>query len=59
MIEKRENATPTSERDDADIESTRAWSRRAKERAEAGQARDDSEWAKSKIEELRRSRSTQ
>jgi hypothetical protein len=40
-------------RDEKDDAKARAWSRQAKQRAEAGLVRDDTEWGRRKAEELR------
>ena len=41
------------DRDEKDDAKARAWSRQAKQRAEAGIVRDDTEWGRRKAQELR------
>jgi hypothetical protein len=43
----------SAKRDEKDDAKARAWSREAKQRAEAGLARDDTEWGGQKADELR------
>ncbi len=51
---KHGDAAAQSQRDKKDDAKARAWSRKARERAEAGLARDDADWGKRKLEELKR-----